>query len=114
MNVEESPFRARTTWELGNALAFPFVDFGPNALLAESTARIERAAAFSPGLIQIGTTLEKDVWTIAGLFRSAKYSDLTIVCGTAEIKVHKAVVCAQSGFFERACRGDFKVNRFNC
>ncbi|KAI6809619.1 hypothetical protein KC342_g18313 [Hortaea werneckii] len=33
----------------------------------------------------------------------SKYSDLTIVCGSFEAKVHKCIVCPQSEFFEKAC-----------
>lgn len=32
------------------------------------------------------------------------HSDLTIVCGPDTYKVHKAIVCPQSGFFRAACR----------
>ncbi|KAI7394256.1 hypothetical protein KC328_g6227 [Hortaea werneckii] len=33
----------------------------------------------------------------------SRYSDLTIVCGSFEAKVHKCIVCPQSEFFEKAC-----------
>jgi hypothetical protein len=38
------------------------------------------------------------------LLASGKYSDLVITCGGDTHKVHKAVVCTRSGFFERAER----------
>ena len=40
---------------------------------------------------------------------SGDYSDLTIVCGKSEFKVHRAIVCPQSGFFRAACNEGFKV-----
>ncbi|KAF2846096.1 hypothetical protein T440DRAFT_511104 [Plenodomus tracheiphilus IPT5] len=36
--------------------------------------------------------------------KTSKYSDFTITCGGEIYSVHKAVVCARSGFFERAER----------
>ena len=38
------------------------------------------------------------------LLSSGDYSDLVITCGTDIYNVHKAVVCSQSGFFQRAER----------
>jgi hypothetical protein len=38
------------------------------------------------------------------LLASGDYSDLIITCGTDTYKVHKSVVCSQSGFFKRAER----------
>jgi hypothetical protein len=35
---------------------------------------------------------------------SEKYSDFVITCGGDTYRVHKAVVCGRSGFFERAER----------
>jgi hypothetical protein len=35
---------------------------------------------------------------------SERYADLTITCGTETYKMHKAIVCSQSSFFERAER----------
>lgn len=43
------------------------------------------------------------------LFKTGKYSDLTIECGTYRFKAHKSVVCPQSSFFEAACENGFKV-----
>lgn len=51
----------------------------------------------------------------AGLRRmldTGKHTDLTLRCTDdgKEFKVHKAIVCAQSKFFEKACEPDsFKV-----
>jgi len=36
-------------------------------------------------------------------------TDLTIVCNGSSWKTQKALVCTHSGFFELACKGDFKV-----
>lgn len=40
---------------------------------------------------------------------SADYSDLTITCGEKEFKVHRAVICPRSNYFDAACKGEFKV-----
>ena len=45
-----------------------------------------------------------------GLLESGKYSDLTLTCGDDEYRVHRAIVCPHSAFFEAACGGDFAVN----
>ncbi|KAK7214707.1 hypothetical protein V2G26_002710 [Clonostachys chloroleuca] len=42
------------------------------------------------------------------LFSSGSYSDLTILCGGSQYKVHRALVCPRSSFFEAACRNNFK------
>ncbi|CAH0046557.1 unnamed protein product [Clonostachys solani] len=43
------------------------------------------------------------------LFLNESYSDLTILCGGSQYKVHRALVCTRSSFFEAACRNNFKV-----
>lgn len=43
------------------------------------------------------------------LFGSGSYSDLIIKCGDSEYKVHKAIVCSRSPFFQGACKLPFKV-----
>ncbi|KAL8684852.1 MAG: hypothetical protein Q9224_006099 [Gallowayella concinna] len=48
------------------------------------------------------------VTRMASLFKSAKYSDLTLVCGGREFQVHRAIVCAASKFFAAACDGNFR------
>src|SRR5947207_15393716 len=45
-----------------------------------------------------------------GLLESGKYSDLTLTCGDDEYRVHRAIVCPHSAFFEAACGGDFAIN----
>ncbi|KAK5123689.1 hypothetical protein LTR85_002325 [Meristemomyces frigidus] len=46
---------------------------------------------------------------LESLFKSQKFSDLTITCGSYSFNVHKAIVCAQSGYLDTACRkGTFK------
>jgi hypothetical protein len=37
------------------------------------------------------------------LLKSAKYSDLTLVCKGKEFCVHRAVLCPKSTFFDTAC-----------
>lgn len=46
------------------------------------------------------------------LYKSGEYADLTIKIkdSAKEFRVHRAVVCKQSKFFEAACRGDFAVS----
>ncbi|RSL47916.1 hypothetical protein CEP54_013171 [Fusarium duplospermum] len=42
------------------------------------------------------------------LFESGLYSDLTIVCGEDRHRVHKAIVCTRSSFFNSACNSGFQ------
>ncbi|KAK5707670.1 hypothetical protein LTR97_000208 [Elasticomyces elasticus] len=42
------------------------------------------------------------------MFFSGRYSDLVVRCGAMQWRVHKAVLCPQCPFFERACDGTFK------
>ncbi|KAI9828220.1 MAG: hypothetical protein M1819_006810 [Sarea resinae] len=39
---------------------------------------------------------------------TGQYSDLTIICGSRQFKVHRNIVCPQSKFFEVACNSGFK------
>ncbi|TDZ27702.1 Protein roadkill [Colletotrichum spinosum] len=39
---------------------------------------------------------------------SDKYSDMTIRCGGRTFKTHKAIVCSQSSFFDKALNSSFK------
>ncbi|TKA82108.1 hypothetical protein B0A55_01824 [Friedmanniomyces simplex] len=39
----------------------------------------------------------------ADLFRTSKYSDITIVCGGQNWDLHKSIICTQSDFFAKAC-----------
>lgn len=42
--------------------------------------------------------------------RLGQFSDFIIKCGSDEYKVHKAIICARSAFFEKACFRPFKVS----
>jgi len=42
------------------------------------------------------------------LLKDGAYSDLTIISGQDEYRVHKAIVCPRSIFFEKACNSPFK------
>lgn len=46
---------------------------------------------------------------IGRLYETRYFSDLTIVCGDREWKMHRSVVCFQSEFFMKACTGEFLV-----
>ncbi|TVY72053.1 Kelch-like protein 30 [Fusarium oxysporum f. sp. cubense] len=39
--------------------------------------------------------------------QSEKFSDMTIICGERQFKIHRAVVCTQSPFFDKAMSGDY-------
>ncbi|KAF5611437.1 uncharacterized protein FSUBG_2270 [Fusarium subglutinans] len=45
---------------------------------------------------------------LATLIHSEKFSDMTIICGERQFKTHRAVVCTQSPFFDKAMSGDYK------
>ncbi|KAK4232676.1 BTB/POZ protein, partial [Achaetomium macrosporum] len=45
--------------------------------------------------------------SLSALFLSDKYSDMTITCGGRELKAHRAIVCSQSRFFDKAFSGGF-------
>ncbi|KAK3901776.1 BTB/POZ protein [Staphylotrichum tortipilum] len=44
---------------------------------------------------------------LSALLGSEKFSDMSIRCGGREFKAHRAIVCAQSRFFDRALTGGF-------
>ncbi|KAJ4327196.1 Kelch-like protein 10 [Fusarium piperis] len=46
--------------------------------------------------------------SLATLLQSEKFSDMTIRCGGRDFKAHRAVVCTQSSFFDRALSSNFK------
>ena len=49
------------------------------------------------------------------LYGNEKYADLTVNCGSGlgapgrVFKLHRAIVCPQSEFFDKACSGGFQV-----
>lgn len=47
---------------------------------------------------------------LSTLLLSEKFSDMTITCGGREFKAHRAVVCTQSSFFDKAFTSDFRVS----
>ncbi|KAI1011370.1 hypothetical protein LB504_002151 [Fusarium proliferatum] len=51
---------------------------------------------------------------LSTLFHSEKFSDMIIVCGGRQFKTHRAVVCTQSPFFDKAMSGNYKesMSRF--
>lgn len=48
--------------------------------------------------------------SLCELRRSDKFADMTIRCGGRDFKAHRAVVCSQSPFFDRALSGGFLVS----
>jgi hypothetical protein len=51
----------------------------------------------------------KHIEAMSLLLKSAKYSDLTLICNGHEFPVHRAIVCPHSPFFDAACKGEFQV-----
>ncbi|KAL1836765.1 hypothetical protein VTJ49DRAFT_4705 [Mycothermus thermophilus] len=49
--------------------------------------------------------------SLTSLFKSEKFSDMTIRCGGREFKAHRAIVCPQSPFFDKAMSGAFAEAR---
>jgi hypothetical protein len=54
------------------------------------------------------TSIYSALSTLCG---SDKFADMTIRCGGREFKAHRAIVCPQSSFFDRALSGGFAVSR---
>jgi len=52
--------------------------------------------------------------SLKSLYGKDKYSDLVVICGDGpnirEFKLHRAIICPQSEFFEKACSGGFQVS----
>lgn len=48
--------------------------------------------------------------SLSTLLFSEKFSDMTIRCGGREFKAHRAIICTQSSFFDRAFSSDFRVS----
>src|SRR5690606_4839200 len=46
--------------------------------------------------------------TLRNFTTFAKYSDFTIAAGPYTFRVHRAVICSQSGYFETLCESEFK------
>ncbi|KAI8689635.1 BTB domain-containing protein [Fusarium sp. Ph1] len=46
--------------------------------------------------------------SLSKLLHSEKFSDMTIRCGGREFKAHRAIICTQSSFFDRALSSNFK------
>ncbi|KAH6843420.1 hypothetical protein B0I37DRAFT_217667 [Chaetomium sp. MPI-CAGE-AT-0009] len=44
---------------------------------------------------------------LSSLHGDEKYTDLTVTCGEQTFRLHRAVICPQSPFFEKACTGGF-------
>lgn len=51
---------------------------------------------------------------LCSIFKSGKYSDVTISSNGREFKVHRAVICERSRFFAAACDGGFQVSFYKC
>jgi hypothetical protein len=47
--------------------------------------------------------------SLSGAFKSGTYSDMTVVSGGREFKVHQLIICPRSTFFAAACNGSFQV-----
>lgn len=76
-----------------------------------STNAVQQAllAGLSKSVFYYFQSIESPINFLCRLKTSADYFDLTITCGGKEFKVHRAVVCSQSDFFDAACKGSFKV-----
>jgi len=48
--------------------------------------------------------------TLSSIFKSEKYSDLKIRCGSQEFKVHRAIICPRSPFFAAICDREWKAS----
>jgi hypothetical protein len=59
-------------------------------------------------LIKMSASILQSMMT--NLFLDGKYSDLTISCQGVDFRLHRAIVCSQSQYFDAAVNGNFKVN----
>jgi len=54
---------------------------------------------------------------LQSLYKDEKFSDLTVSCGpegkSRTFKLHRAVICPQSPFFDKACTSGFQVSSAN-
>ncbi len=80
-----------------------------------STGNEEATPSTHPG--SVSTESEDDDFQppsiyagLSALFGSDKFSDMTIRCGDRQFKAHRAIVCSQSRFFDRALTGGFAVS----
>lgn len=48
----------------------------------------------------------------ARLYTSGNYSDLVVTCRGKSYRVHRAIICPRSSFFEAACSGQFKASYY--
>ncbi|RDW86231.1 uncharacterized protein DSM5745_02873 [Aspergillus mulundensis] len=67
--------------------------------------------------VSLGPVLEEKLGDLAtclkSYYRSSKFTDLTITTSEQEFKVHKLVLCSQSGYFARMFNGDWKETHTN-
>jgi hypothetical protein len=48
--------------------------------------------------------------SLSSLYKSERFTDITICCGGRRFKVHRAIVCPQCPFFDKAMSGAFMVS----
>ena len=53
------------------------------------------------------TKLESHCDAYARFLDTGRHSDFEIECGEHVFKVHKAIICAKSEFFDKLCSSDF-------
>ncbi|KAK3896845.1 hypothetical protein C8A05DRAFT_48292 [Staphylotrichum tortipilum] len=73
-----------------------------------SAAANAEAAEAAPVRVRVDELQVPSIYAgISALLGSEKFSDMTIRCGGREFKAHRAIVCPQSRFFDRALTGGF-------
>ena len=90
-----------------------FADFTKTSISAEAIKMYKKrnleVLEWSASLALTCLVYEFHLLIKSSLYLSEKHSDMKIVCGTKTFPAHKAIVCPQSEYFDKACSGKFRV-----
>ena len=79
----------------------------PNSPLSQASSR---AKYHNEGFDSIPTGCTTSIFaSLSSLYLDSRFSDMTIICQGHEFKAHRAIVCTQSPFFDKALSSPFQV-----